>query len=102
MFLKKFIERMGPKRLVDPVFGRLLFMKMRETTKSYWEGSGVLPAAGNLWEIEYFIDADEPGPSQAQRDFYVSLPALYTVLVAAVRPRLEQSFADCTGRQIPA
>jgi hypothetical protein len=53
-----------PLKRVDPRFGPIRFMRMSGAHgPSYWEGSGTF--AGE--EVEYFVDADEPGPTAAQR-----------------------------------
>lgn len=50
---------------VDPRFGPMTFQRMSGTHgPSYWEGSGTF--AGE--DVEFFVDAGEEGPSQAQRD----------------------------------
>jgi hypothetical protein len=53
-----------PLKRVDPRFGPIRFMRMSGAHgPSYWEGSGTF--AGG--EIEDLVDADEPGPTAAQR-----------------------------------
>jgi len=52
-WLRKLVK--GPARLDDPVFGLLTYRG------DYWEGAGVFPPTGT--NVEYFITADENGPS---------------------------------------
>jgi hypothetical protein len=87
--LKSLIGRFKPKRVNDPVFGSLVFMRMADPETSYWEGSSIFRPTGRA--IEYFIDADEDGPSESQRQFYASVQERYDQLVAVVRPALVRS-----------
>ena len=59
---RKFFEKFGPKRLDDPLLGRLVFIKTRDPAKSYWEGTGTFPGTGT--QIEFSVDGSSEGPRQ--------------------------------------
>lgn len=98
-WLKAMLRRLGPKRIDDPVFGSLLFMKMPDASKSYWEGAGTFTPTSR--KIEYFIDGDENGPHPGAEEFYREIETRYTDLLRAVRPTLAAEFQQWVGRALP-
>lgn len=70
-----------PPKLVDPRFGDMVYQRTEARHgPSYWEGKGQF--AGQ--DVEYFVDGEESGPTDAQR-------ALCDVLEQnwkAIEPRL--------------
>lgn len=74
----------------DARFGRMLFQRMDgKHGPSYWECSGTF--AGQ--EVEYFVDAEEDGPSDIQREHVRLLEARWREL----EPRLERFLAARQG-----
>jgi hypothetical protein len=71
-FLERVIQRLGPRRMDDPRFGRITFQDVpRHPERSYWEAeSSFAPAKGS---IEFCVTAGGEGPSQLQRDFVTAL-----------------------------
>lgn len=76
----------------DALFGSLEFLKVREPAPSYWTGSGLFAPTGST--IEYLLEADGPGPTEAQRQFYRHLQATYADCVARVEPLLLDQFRN--------
>ncbi|WBA43982.1 hypothetical protein [Hymenobacter canadensis] len=75
----------------DPFFGPLRFMK-GTTANYYYEGSGVFAPTGQT--IEYFIDSDENGPSEAQREFYRHLQMEFNTYVTQIKPLIIDEFRN--------
>jgi hypothetical protein len=98
-WLKTLVQKLGPKRIDHPTFGPLVFMKMSDSSKSYWEGAGTFPATGK--KIEYFIDGDENGPHPGAEDFYRDVLTRYTELIEIIRPTLAVEFQQWVGRSLP-
>ena len=65
-------KQFAPKKLNDPVLGSLLYMG------GYWEGEGYFPATGN--QIEWFVDANENGPGEPQRQLLHEINKRYSEL----------------------
>ena len=86
--LRSFFGGLRPKRLTDPAFGNLIFMKMSDPRESYWEGSGAFRPTGQA--VDYFVDAGDDGPGEFQHQFLSTLEQRYDRLVAVVQPLLEQ------------
>lgn len=80
----------SPPLLEDPFFGPLRFMK--GTTANYYEGSGVFAPTGQT--IEYLIDSDENGPSEAQREFYRHLQIEFNTYVTQIKPLIIDEFLN--------
>jgi hypothetical protein len=97
--LKWLARKLSPKRIDHPVFGSLLFMRMPDDTKSYWEGKGVFPPTGA--EVEFFIDAGEEGPLQGQEQFWHKLCSTYESLKPNILAELSTSYASWFSRQPP-
>jgi hypothetical protein len=81
MGLSSIVERLlGIRRMVDPVFGRLVFRKMGP----YWEGKASFAPAAHPAEV--CVDADKRGPTEAQRGafrrFMDGYPAFFAGLLA--------------------
>ena len=75
-----------PLRKEDERFGHMLFLRMRSPKDSYWECSGTF--AGRA--LEFFVDADEQGPIEAQREHVRMLEARWSEL----EPRLARFLAE--------
>src|SRR5450755_4047714 len=82
-------DRFRPKRLVDPVFGKLLFMKANDTALSYWGGRGLFEPLGV--SIEYSVSGDETGPGEGQRQVYRRFRENYAALFQHVAPILKRA-----------
>lgn len=79
-----------PLRREDRRFGRMLFVRVDgRHGSSYWECAG--PFAG--LEIEFFVDAEEVGPSEAQREHVGRLEARWR----EIEPRLVRLLAAQAG-----
>src|SRR5438270_13439676 len=95
MFLSKLLARLGPKRLNDPFFGPVVFMKARQPCENYWEGASLFSHGDVKREIELFITTDENGPTQLQRDFYCEIQTRYaewiTEVASLLKPMLPPS-----------
>jgi len=76
-----------PKRISDPLFGKLLFMK---AAAGYWEGRCEFIPLGH--QIEVFIDAGEGGPSEQHREFYRLIEQRFPELMESLRPVLEREY----------
>lgn len=88
--LRRLLGKLGPKRKADPLFGELVFLRMPQAARSYWQGAGTFPPTRK--EIEYFIHAGEEGPVEAQRRFYRELMGRYGPIVSSVLPLLEREW----------
>ncbi len=67
--------------------------------RSYWECEWLFPKTGDLVGIG--LDGDEAGPLDASRQFYLSLPDRFDFIVAAVRPKMTQVFAEWLQHDLP-
>jgi hypothetical protein len=88
-----------PKRLQDPIFGKLLFMRAKDSARSYWEGKGVFAPLGN--EIEFFIEADEAGPGEKQHELYRQIASKFDQLMMTVAPFLQREYEANTNAPCP-
>jgi hypothetical protein len=87
MGLSTIFERLlGIRRMVDPVFGPLVLRKAGPY--SYWEGEVSFAPTGG--RVEVFVDADERGPTEAQRGFLRRLADRYPALFAEGLARAER------------
>jgi hypothetical protein len=96
---QRLLALLGPKRIDDPVFGSLLFMKMSGGRPSYWEGKGVFPPLGA--EIEYFVDAEESGPGEPQHRFWRELCDRYAPLAPVLEAQLAAAYSSWLRREPP-
>jgi len=83
----KLLAPFRSKRIVDPVFGELLFMGK---TCQYWEGTCRFSPTGN--EIEVFVDAGEEGPGEYQHSFYRLVESKFSEVLRSLRPALEEEY----------
>jgi hypothetical protein len=74
----------------DEFWGELQFIKIKNTTRSYFSGSGYFAPADK--EIEFSIMSGEEGPSQSQREFYEDLQKNFDQYILKFIPRLEEEF----------
>ena len=98
-WIKAILQKLKPKQIDHPIFGSLLFMKMPDSSKSYWEGAGIFKTTGR--KIEYFIDGDENGPHPGAEEFYRDIQTRYTQLIATLSPTLAAEFEQWAGRPLP-
>lgn len=81
-----------PLRRTDPRFGQMLFQRMDgRHGSSYWECTGSFAGL----EVEYFVDAEEEGPSAAQREHVDGLEARWSEL----EPRLARFLEGRAGTE---
>jgi hypothetical protein len=82
---------LSPPKIVDPVFGKLVFMHIdKHPERSYWEGVWQLP--GSAYSIEVFLRGGEDGPSEDARAFYLNLPDRIDSILKWCRPPLARVF----------
>jgi hypothetical protein len=86
------LERIGPKRMDDPRFGRITFLDVGHAERNYWEALSELSPVEN--PIEFLITADSSGPTQHQRDFVRWIESRWSTL----EPRVA---AFVTARGVP-
>jgi len=92
--------RFSPPRMTDPDFGSLLFMYIPiAPERSYWEGEWKFPKTGTM--IGIGLPGGEHGPIPEARQFYLSLPARFEQILAAARPRLEETFNTWLEQPLP-
>lgn len=89
------LRRFQPKRIVDPVFGSMLFMKTPDPGRTYWEAAGTFPPTGD--EVEYFVSSPESGPGAEQQGFFRHLTDTWTQVAADVTPILLKGWRE-SGR----
>jgi hypothetical protein len=82
----------SPPPVQDPLFGPLRYIKGTKQTSGYFEGRGLFNPTGNT--IEYLIDSDETGPSEAQREFYRTLQAEFTHYIVRIEPLIIDEFRN--------
>jgi hypothetical protein len=76
----------------DAFFGQLRFMDFKDPRKNYFEGSGLFTPTGQ--QIEYFIEANLPGPTLAQQQFYQALQDKYADYVIRIQPLIIDEFRN--------
>lgn len=82
-----------PAPLIENAFfGQLQFMDFKDSEKNYFEGSGLFIPTGQ--QIEYFIEADLPGPTLAQQHFYQALQDKYADYVTRIQPLIIDEFRN--------
>lgn len=74
----------------DAFFGQLRFMDFADPQKNYFEGSGFFIATGQ--QIDYLIEANLPGPTLAQQQFYQALQDKYADYVTHIQPLITARF----------
>ena len=90
----------SPPKIVDPVFGTLVFMEIKKhPERSYWEGEWAMPGAFNPVGIS--LNGGRDGPSRESRDFYLSLPDEIEQILERCRPPLGKVFRDWLNRELP-
>lgn len=97
---QRLLERLGPKRTFDPLFGSLLFMRMSGGRRSYWEGRALFPPLGA--EIEIFVEAEEDGPGAPHHAAWRELCDRYAPLAPALEAKLAAAYASWFRRDAPA
>ncbi|MEL1264201.1 hypothetical protein [Pseudoxanthomonas putridarboris] len=86
-WLRKFAMR--APRLEDPTFGTLTYMG------GYWEGAGQFPPTKDA--VEYFVTADEHGPTDANRDAFRFICAHYPELEIGARAAISAAIDDAAA-----
>ena len=74
----------------DAFFGQLRFIDFKDPRKNYFEGSGFFTPTGQ--QIDYLIEADLPGPTLAQQQFYRALEDKYADYVIRIQPLIIDRF----------
>ena len=82
----------SPPLLHDPFFGPLRFQQGTQHSTSYFEGTGLFAPTGQT--IEYFIDAEEDGPSEDQRAFYRRLQTDFVQHRVRIEPLIVDEFRN--------
>jgi hypothetical protein len=85
--LSQIAKLFEPEIMTDPLFGML-----RRRRGRFWEASCYFAPAGK--EINVLIAAQEDGPSEKQREFYLELGRQYSILAAAVGDLLHEKFTN--------
>ncbi len=93
------LTRFRPKRLEDPIFGKLLFVRAQNPDRSYWEGRGHFQPLGA--DIEYFITADDTRPGETQRELYRQIASNFDRLFATIAPMLRGEYEANTNLPCP-
>jgi hypothetical protein len=96
----KVLDRFRTKRIEDPVFGDLCFVRMRAPSRSYWEGRGLFPATRS--SVAYSIEAGEEGPGEAQHEVYRRIAANYAELCSLIAPVLRREYEACMIEPAPS
>jgi hypothetical protein len=90
---------LSPPKIVDPVFGKLVFMHIDEhPERSYWEGFWQLP--GSAYSMEVFLRGGEDGPREDARAFYLNLPGRIELILEWCRPPLAREFDRWLNRNL--
>jgi len=91
---------LSPPKIVDPVFGKLVFMhNEKDPERSYWEGEWNIPESNHSVGIS--LRGGEQGPREDSRSFYLSLPARIEQVIERCRPPLAKVFRDWLSRGLP-
>jgi hypothetical protein len=92
---------LSPPKIVDPVFGRLVFMHMeKRPERSYWEGEWAMPGA--KCPVEISLPGGENGPSEDSRRFYLGLPDRIEQILDRCRPPLSRVFREWLDTDLPS
>ena len=90
LMLKWLAKKFGSKRIDDPVFGSLLFMKMKDPSRSYWEGrEWFAPVSA---EVQIFVDGGEDGPRPSQHETYNRMAERYPKILHSIEPLLRREY----------
>lgn len=81
-----------PPVLQDDLFGPLRFIAHKDHSKSYFEGKAYFQPTGN--ETDISITADKEGPSEAQRQFFLSLQSDFQRYIEKIQPLIEGEFRN--------
>ena len=99
-FLETLKAKFLPRRISDPDFGSLLFVKIRDfPERSYWECKWKFPATGTVIGIS--LPGDGSGPFAESRAFYLGLAARYDAILQACLPKLQQALATWREDPVP-
>lgn len=80
-----------PPVVVDDFFGEMKFIEWKkDPSKNYFECNRHFAPSGK--NIELSVDADMPGPTQTQKDFFGAVEKRYDELIAGMTPLIEQNF----------
>lgn len=90
MGLFDFFKRRPALLIEDAFFGQLRFLDLNDPRQNYFEGSGFFPPTGQ--QIDYLIEADLPGPTLAQQQFYQALQQKYADYVTRIQPLITERF----------
>jgi hypothetical protein len=94
-------KRFQPLTIDDAEFGRLTFMRIKgDPPKSYWEAEYVFAPTGAV--VSAGLQGTDEGPIPAAREFYRHMEDRFQDTLKAVRPSLEQAFAEWLGRPLGA
>ncbi len=99
-FLRNMKLWLSPPKIVDPVFGKLVFMHIgNHPERSYWEGEWKLPKQEH--SIEISLRGCEAGPSEESRRFYLSLADKIGQITDRCRPQIAKVFREWLNRDTP-
>jgi hypothetical protein len=91
---------LSPPKIIDPVFGELIFMHVpKHPERSYWEGEWKLSESGRSVGIP--LCGGEEGPTEDSRRFYLNLPARIDQIVERCRPLLARVFREWLNKELP-
>jgi hypothetical protein len=77
----------------DEFFGSLLFLEFKSNPENnYFEGAGYFEPIKS--DIEYFIDGDESGPTDKQKEFYKTIQEEYSKITETIQPHIENEFRN--------
>jgi len=99
-FLHNMKLRLSPPKIVDPVFGKLVFMPIEKRPElSYWEGEWKLPGPG--YSVGIFLPGGEDGPTKDSRRFYLDLSNRIERVLEGCRLPLAKVFREWLNRDLP-
>ena len=91
---------LSPPKIVDPVFGELIFMHIeKHPERSYWEGNWKMPESDHSVGIS--LSGGEEGPSEDSRRFYLNLSDRIEQIIELCRPSLDKVFREWLNRDMP-
>jgi len=80
-----------PPKLVDRRFGNMTYQRVsKQSGQDYWEGAGRF--AGR--EVEYFVDGEESGPTDAQRALCDVLEQNWAAIESRLASYLERNATE--------
>lgn len=99
-FLHEMKLWLSPPKVVDPIFGTLVFMHIeKHPEQSYWEGEWTLPQSKHC--VGIFLRGGEEGPNEDSRRFYLNLPDRIEQIMERCRPSLAKVFREWLNRDLP-